>query len=281
MMPLPTSILKDNLYDYETIKNFVINNAFKTANDLPAETRVTNRESVAIFIAKHIQSLSGEPFSSLNLMDMDFANLIKIAFYLVEYQGLLLLGQQENYKELFENNYLEFSELFEVNVCIANGNIFAFYLQLLKLSRKIHDLCDKDNFNSLTPEGRGDELSKYMSELAATLSTINNVEVPETKFWTTALAVVGIRTIAAAKCIVENSEIYDLAAAKILLEKAYRMCLEGTELTKTAHQRDIDLYTLKESLLSTLPYQSYQAELNNIYDLPYWSNEERLVFSQI
>lgn len=235
------------------------------------------REGLKNFIAKCATTLIDSEYFTTDIpsywSDID---LIKNAHYIKDYQEFLLHWPKN---EKFTDRYIEltkdksYANYIEKN--IKNGNLFISYVHVVKLFRAIKILNQMANKDILSIPNRFTLLSISYQELNKTINSLSEVQNEENRFWSTALITLGKHALASIHYNVSSFNLYNLCKSKILLKEVIELSYKGDTLVQQIEDYSIiDFFTLKGSLIPTLPYSSFAQEREDVLKLDIWEPGE-------
>jgi len=246
--------------DFEQVKRFLIDNRGKEIDSLDDIKLSSIKDFVEDSVNALVESNNGtEKYNPFGLGMWSDKDLVNRAYYLLEYQGLLKTLCSKNNQSSFDNNYILFIEPFQAKMqnAIKSGNLFIAYLHVVKLTRQIINLsgylCNPEPGTVIL-----DQIDKIENQLILTNTNILSVKKEENQFWACALIALILHSRASIFYNANNPIYYDLERSRQLLSISLQVCDEGqAALAKLTDTSLINFYTIQESFLPTLSYQSF------------------------
>lgn len=261
-------LFKMNYPKESEVKSFLKENARNENINLSLEMK----QSIRAYLVKYLNTLIDLPYSSEEIpLSWSDTQLVTNARHIRDYQGFLLLSNQ---KGDYSDGYIHFLNKYKVSIqnSIKEGNLFIAYAQVIKLFREITNLNKMGN-QELIPN-RVDLLKSFCEELEQTVAHLVKVQNEESKFWSHGLIALSLHALASVYYNCNNLELYDFEKSKLLLREVLKLCEEGEEEMSRVDEDLVNFFTLKHSLLPTLPYQSFAQEREEILALDIWLPEE-------
>jgi len=235
------------------------------------------KKAVSSYIVSQIKALSHKDEVRLPV-SWSNSTLIKRAYELTEYIGLLTIANRPENKDDFTENYLDFSTHFQIGNIVRNGNVFIQYVHAVKLFRQIRDLNEMGKLRHLSNvenNSRMAKLKQCYGAMEVVVECLARTKNKENAFWVTTLLSITIHAMASVHYIHENEDLYDLEKSRELLMVVDYLCTEGNGFLKTTEQPLIDFYTLNGSLILTLPYKSFDQQHDDIMSLTIWPSVQQ------
>lgn len=232
------------------------------------------RADISFYLIEQIKSLAHNRNIEVVLPEWSNQTLIRQAYALTEYEGVLTIANSPENRENFANNYLSFSKDYQIEDVVKNGNIFIQYIHVVKLFRQIHDLNTK--ITDFVSKDSLNELKQCYEATENIIRCLAESKNEENSFWVLTLVSLATHALASVHYIYENGDFYDLEKSMELLTFVEELCKEGKICLDKTDPKIIAFYTISSSLISTLPYKSFEEQCDDISTLPIWNTACRL-----
>jgi len=110
-------------------------------------------------------------------------------------------------------------------------------------------------------------LSHCYQTIIQLVDALTKIENKENMFWVNAMKSLCIHALASIHYIDRNQPYYDIDKATLFLKTAINLNQQAQSNLSTLSPEIVDFYTLKQSLIETLPFGSFQQQLNEISKL--------------
>lgn len=253
-------------------KTVKVKNFLEDANDnanMANNVSDTMRVDISSYLIEQIKALAHNRNIEVVLPEWSNQTLIRHAYALTEYEGLLTIANRPENRDNFANNYLSFSKDYEIENVVENGNIFIQYIHVVKLFRQIHDLNTR--ITDLACEASLNEIRQCYEATESIIRCLAKSKNEENSFWILTLVSLAAHALASVHYIYENDDFYDLEKSRELLSMVEDICREGQVCLDKTDPKIIAFYTICGSLISTLPYKSFEEQRDDISSLPIWN----------